>query len=88
MTDLVNILGQPQGTQSFDHIRIAIVRCRFVAGLVEQARHPLRVVDVHLAAVGFDEVFPGHSRTFACVEGETFAFAFRLIFVSWFRRGA
>ncbi|MBM3623449.1 MAG: DNA-directed RNA polymerase subunit beta' [Alphaproteobacteria bacterium] len=24
MTDLVNILGQPQGTQSFDHIRIAI----------------------------------------------------------------
>ena len=34
-----------------------VFRRRLVAGLIEQARHPLRVVDVHLTAERFDEVF-------------------------------
>ena len=57
------------------HVRIAIIRRRLVAGLVEETGHALRVVDVHLTAVRLDEVFPGHSGTFASVPRGTFAFA-------------
>ena len=42
------------------------------AGLLEQPRHPLGVVDVHLAAVGFDEVL--HFRFRSC-RPSPFAFA-------------
>ncbi len=40
-----------------DDVGVGVVRRGLVAGLFEEARHPLRVVDVHLAAVSFDEVF-------------------------------
>ncbi len=42
-----------------DHIGIARLRRRLVAGLLQQPRHPLGVVDVHLAAVRLDEIFQG-----------------------------
>ena len=56
----------------------------FVAGLLQQPGHALRVVDVHLAAVGFDEIFhffhpcAGLSRTFVDLRVSPFAFRFRL----------
>ena len=48
-----------------------------VAGLLEQPGHPLGVVDVHLAAERFDQVFTRHALPFAF---RSFAFAFRLRF--------
>ena len=40
-----------------DDVGVRIIHGGLVAGLFKEAGHPLRVVDVHLAAVGFDEVF-------------------------------
>ena len=42
-----------------DDVGVAVVRRGLVSSLVQEARHALRVVDVHLAAVRFDEVTSG-----------------------------
>jgi hypothetical protein len=44
------------------------------ASLVEQSRHPLGIVEVHLAAERLDEIFLRHFLSYP----RTFAFAFRL----------
>ena len=54
-----------------DHIGVARLRRRLVAGLLQQPRHPFGVVDVHLAAVRLDEIFQG----FAFALERPFAFA-------------
>src|SRR5207253_2367870 len=48
-----------------------------VAGLFEQTRHALGVVNVHLTAERLDQVFSSH-RTSLSPSPRTFAFAFRL----------
>src|SRR5690606_11423125 len=50
-----------------DHhdIGVPLVLGALVAGRLEQTGHLLRVVEVHLAAVGFDQVLPAHARSFA-----------------------
>ena len=62
-----------------DDIGIARLGRRLVAGLLQQPRHPLGVVDVHLAAVGFDEIFHPARRRFR-FRLAAFAFAFGLCF--------
>jgi hypothetical protein len=67
------LLGALANTARIDHheIRVAFGIRAIVAGLLEQARHALGVVDAHLAAVGFDEVL--HDFRFRL---SPFAFAF------------
>jgi hypothetical protein len=43
-----------------DEVGFDLLRRCLVAGLVEQTRHPLRVVEVHLAAEGLDQVSLRH----------------------------
>ena len=55
------------------------LRRRLVAGLLEQPGHPLGVVDVHLAAERFDQVFLGHCGHESCSARLSLSpFAFRL----------
>ena len=68
---LLSVLAHAAGVDD-DHVGIDVIGRGLVARLVEQPSHALRVVDVHLTAERLDEVFPGHSATFA--------FAFRLLF--------
>ena len=48
-----------------DDIGVAVVGRAVVPGGIQQPGHLLRVVIVHLAAVGFDEVLAAHVRPFA-----------------------
>ena len=66
-----------------NHVRILRIRRRFVARLLQEARHALGVMNVHLAAVGFNEIFhlcplpsvaPLALSTFACVSLSSFDF--------------
>ena len=54
---LLGALADAAGVDD-DDVGVRRVVGRFVAGLFEQAGHPLRVVDVHLAAERLDQVFP------------------------------
>jgi hypothetical protein len=60
-------LADAAGVDDHD-VRVCRVPGRLVAGLLEEARHPLRIVDVHLAAERLDQVFLGQFTV-------TFAFA-------------
>ena len=57
---LLGVLAHAAGVDD-DHVRVAVVGRRLVAGLIEQTGHPLRVVDVHLTAERFDEVLLRHA---------------------------
>ena len=59
---LLGVLADAAGVDD-DDVGFALVVGRLVAGLVEQAGHPLGVVDVHLAAERLDQVFLGHVYT-------------------------
>ena len=54
-------LADAAGVQHHD-IGIPVVVCRFVASLLEQSGHALRVMEVHLAAVRLDEVLYANFR--------------------------
>jgi hypothetical protein len=58
-----------------DHVRVAIVGRGLISRLVEQPRHTLRIVDVHLAAERFDQVLFRHRLSLS-------PFAFCLPFAS------
>jgi len=60
-------LADAAGVDDHD-IRVCRVPGRLVTGLFEEAGHPLRIVDVHLAAERLDQVFLGQFAV-------TFAFA-------------
>ena len=60
-----------------DDVRVALVVRALVARRLEQAGHLLRVVVVHLAAEGLDQVSAAHCSAFRLA---AFAFAFRLRF--------
>ena len=57
---LLGVLAHAAGVDG-DDVGLDILGRRLVTGLIEEPCHPLRVVDVHLAAERLDEVFPGHS---------------------------
>src|SRR6185369_4469506 len=57
-----------------DHVGVDGFAGWFVTSLVEQTRHPLGVVEVHLTAERLDEVFLRHFLSYS----RTFAFSFRL----------
>ena len=62
----------------YDEVGVLVGIRHLEASLLEQPGHPLRVVYVHLAAVGFDQVLSGHYRrtfAFACGGFSPFAFA-------------
>src|SRR5688572_3144929 len=60
-----------------DQIGVVVAVGRLETSLLQEAGHPLRVVDVHLAAVGLDQVFLGHYlRTFAFAPRVLSPFAF------------
>ena len=56
------VLGMLAHTARVDHddVRVRRIVGRLVPRLLEQPRHPLRVVHVHLAAEGFDQVLARH----------------------------
>ena len=56
---LFGVLAHAAGVDD-DHVRVLIVGRGLVSRLIEQPRHPLRVVDVHLTAERLNEIFPGH----------------------------
>ncbi len=69
-----------------DDVRVGLVERGLEPGLIEQSRHPLGVVHVHLAAEGLDQVFARHASVSPCASRGratgrlTFAFAFRVRF--------
>ena len=69
---LLGALAHAAGVDD-DDVGVAVVVGRLVAGLLEQARHPLGVVDVHLAAERFDQVLSSRS----CLSLSPFDFRFR-----------
>ena len=75
---LLGVLADAAGVDD-DDVGVALVVGRLVAGLLQQARHPLGVVDVHLAAERLDEVFLGHVACVARARRLSLSpFAFRL----------
>jgi hypothetical protein len=56
---VVGVLPDAAGVQDDDIGRLHVLRA-LVALRLEQARHPLRIVLVHLAPEGADEVPAGH----------------------------
>ena len=72
------LLGALPDAAGVDHDDVGVGRIvdRLEAGLLEQPRHALRVVDVHLAAERFDQVLTRH----VYLSLSPFAFAFRPCF--------
>jgi hypothetical protein len=56
---LLGVLSHATGIDH-DHVRVAVVGRRLIAGLIEQPRHPLRIVDVHLTSERLDEISLRH----------------------------
>ena len=75
---LLGALADAAGVDD-DDVGVGRVVGRLEAGLLEQPRHPLGVVDVHLAAERLDQIFTRHRSTFGFrLRLSLSPFAFRL----------
>ena len=73
------LLGALPDAAGVDHDDVGVGRIvgRLEAGLLEQPRHALGVVDVHLAAERFDQILARHVTFAFALSLSPFAFAFR-----------